>query len=333
MFAKLAKTAALFGAALSVATSTTFLVPSSALAADQTLSVDCSSNGTGASINIDPGSHNVIDLTNCGTLSYPYNGEYFTEDLATVTGDTVLHLNAPTTSTYISFWAANQNKISFNVSAVRPNPDGVLNSTNTIEIDSTYGPNFMVTRNDDGSGNTKLGQLDACAITIGAHPYKVQPINISQSGNYTFRTTDAASQVPGNGMSASPSENLGLAIYQSFQAGTPESGLLGCGIGFGSGDIYAADLSESGQSLSLNLTEFSKTLEPGNYDLVVFTKQNFDASSWTYGAQTATIELWGASNSVTLGSSLANTGGHLDLLYVALGLLVVGVAARRLGKN
>jgi hypothetical protein len=333
MFAKLAKAAALFGAALSVATSAAVLVPSSAQAADQTLTVNCPSNGTGANINVDPGSHNVINVTNCGTLSYPYHGEYFTEDVTTVTGDTTLHLNAPTTSTYISFWADNGNQIAFHVSAVRPNPAGVLNSTTTLEIDSTYGPNFNVTRNDDGSGHTKLGQQDACAITIGAHPYKVQPITISKSGNYTFRTTSAVSALPGYGMSDTPAEHLGLAIYQSFQSGTPETGLLGCGMAFGSGDKSATDLSVTGQSLSLNLTQFSKTLQPGNYDLVVFTKENFDASGWTLGAQTASIELWGASNSVTLGSSLANTGGNLDLLYVGLGLLVVGVSARRLGKN
>jgi LPXTG-motif cell wall-anchored protein len=271
-------------------------------------------------------------MTNCGTPSYPTN-PIWVEDINTVSANSTLHFNAQSEATTSSFWIDGK-LIELRIMALRPNPSGVKNTEQTFAIDGDYAaiPNFRLTTDDTGDGETEINGSNDCAFETGPHPYVMKPFSVDRPASYTFRTISAASEEPG-GMNAPAAFDMGLIIYSSFSPTSPEANVVGCRIGYLDGNASVYDRIPLGEDLSRSLTQVTVQLNPGQYYLIMAPRRYQEDYDWVSGTQTNVIEAWGPSGSIRFGDQLANTGGSSTVAWIGFAFLLVGGSLLALNRR
>lgn len=306
---------------------------SSARAAAHSFQLDCSAVTPGEPVVFAAriGDTGSIAMTNCTTASYTSNPIWI-EDITALPADSTIHFAAQSQAVTSSFWVSSLN-VELRILGSRPVPEGVKSSVQNMIIPADYASTSKLefTTDDTGDGETQLGTDVSCAFQTGPHPYVSKTFSVSATGNYTFRAVEAVSEEP-RGMNSPSAFESGLILYSNFSQANPAANVVGCAIGWDNGTPTTYDETPGGQQLSRGLSEFTSHLSPGTYTLV-FTpyayQQDFD---WTEGAQSNKIEVWGKRDAITL-EGLSNTGYSADAFWLALGLLVIGFALKRISSQ
>jgi LPXTG-motif cell wall-anchored protein len=218
----------------------------------------------------------------------------------------------------------------------------------TTDISLPANPQFMnlVTEDDPEEEDHWLAGRGAdCGLEVGFHPYSTQNVTVTSPGTYTFRVVGTTpNSLRGDlGYEESPIEDPFLAVYRTFDAASPDTGVVGCDDDRGvRGDTRNRVDAVSGAQYDEQWSYFTATLEPGTYDLVLTTYDRYDAATWgetdadlrTWDAQvlTATFELWGPTGGLTISgeSALAQTGSTTATWSLAVGVLALLAGATAL---
>lgn len=320
-------------AALLLGIGGTTLSATSATAATHSFQLDCATLDAGETVFFAAriGDTGSISMTNCSTMSDTYNPIWL-EDITSLPANSTIHFVAQSQALTSSFWVSSH-EVDLRILGSRPVPEGVRSSVQNMIIPSNYASTtkFEFTSDDTGDGETQLGTEVSCPFQTGPHPYVTKTFTVSATGNYTFRAIEAVSEEP-RGMNSPSAFESGLILYSQFSSSNPAQNVVGCGLGWDNGNPNTYDETASGQQLSRGLTEFTSHLSPGTYTLV-FTpyayQQDFD---WTEGAQSNKVEVWGKRDAITL-EGLSNTGYSADSFWLALGLLLLGFALKRISSQ
>ncbi|MEO0049475.1 MAG: hypothetical protein RL556_807 [Actinomycetota bacterium] len=239
-------------------------------------------------------------------------------------------------------------------------PSGSLLLTKDLTIGTSPSQMDVGADNTGGSHGHGLGNNADCHVQVDlgqGHVYESVTVAVSKAGEYTFRgvSTDPISNYLNSDNSYAPMRDPMLALYKGFDPAHPDANVVGCNddindlFGYDNNDL-AEELS-SGQLMEGHLPFFKANLKPGTYTLLLLTWDSMSASQWaagdngnftfTPGAETATIQMWGPSGGLKEGSYkdvLANTGSVVDSTWamVAALMLLAGagvLATRRTKKN
>jgi len=222
-------------------------------------------------------------------------------------------------------------RIGVHVARSFPTPSGSLLVTHQVELPVVI-DQFVVGQDLVDGGWTqenpdfRLGDNRNCRMEPGAHPYSTLTLDISASGEYTFRimgVTPLDEDIIWNSPYF-PSQDLFLAVYSSFDPSSPNSNVVGCN----DDSMSSGNFRYSGTGDGIRLVDdqtpyFTSTLEPGRYTLVTSTYRSSSSAEWATGhnapwssaetwtpqLMTADFELWGPEGSITVVEpALANTG-------------------------
>lgn len=207
-------------------------------------------------------------------------------------------------------------------------PDGQLGQTTEMIVPaedplSTTFPNPLDPGNPDNGCNFSNDGEE--------HVYQTYDFDVSASGEYTFRfveTNPLDGEVFWWGVDSFFMDDPFLAVYSSFNPANPAENVIGCNDDSGNGGITS-----TGYFIQSVYPEFSATLTPGRYTLLLTTFGNSPESDWNQGAQGGTFELWGPPGSFSP-AQLPATGtsddkaaviilvGSITLVLGGLGLII-----------
>lgn len=305
----------------------------SASAATHSFQLDCSTIQPGETVVFAArlGDTGSIAMSNCTTMSDTYN-QIWLEDIVTLPANSTIHFAAQSQAITSTFWVSSH-LVEVRILGARPVPEGVKSSVQNMIIPGNYASTSKLefTSDDTGDGETQLGTTVSCPFQTGPHPYITRTFTVTKSGNYTFRSIEAVSEEP-RGMNSPSAFESGLILYSNFSASNPAQHVVGCALGWEGGNANTYDETSSGQQLSQGLSEFTSHLGPGTYTLVLTpyaAQQDYD---WSEGAQSNKVEVWGKRDAITL-EGLSNTGYSADAFWLALGLLVLGFALKRISAR
>ena len=174
-----------------------------------------------------------------------------------------------------------------------PNPTSTLLSTvditlanQTLDLNNSASWSRITGINPDTLENEIDGRLASnnnCRLSTGSanRYYKTQPINIVEGGSYTFRVVNASSETISDTF---------LALYNSFNTASLDSGLVGCADDYDGPRGARNSFISSGTGFVSAYSYFNVDLIPGNYTAVLTTYSDFAPF---VGNETATVELWG----------------------------------------
>jgi hypothetical protein len=158
-----------------------------------------------------------------------------------------------------------------------------------------------------------LGGVSGCDLGDGGedfHPFVTDTITVSTAGTFTFRIVNSAGVY-----------DPFLALFSGvFDKANPDTGILGCNddSDYSNGDTFVgAGDGYTYPSYNGLWSEFSATLTPGTYTVMLATWGKYDNDDQWYGQRngdsgtgsisTATFEYWGPSGG--LGSSVTPVSG------------------------
>ena len=255
-------------------------------------------------------------------------------------------------------------RIDVEVARSFPTPSGSLLVTHQVELPVVI-DQFVVGQDliDGGwtqaNPDVRLGGNRNCRMEPGAHPYSTLTLDVSASGEYTFRVMDVTpldEDIIWNSPYF-PSQDLFLAVYSNFDPTNPNDNVVGCNDdSMASGNFRYSGTGDSLRFVDDQTPYFTSNLEPGRYTLVTSTYRSSSSALWATGhnspwsseetwtpqLMTANFELWGPEGSITVvdpaAPALANTGQDSTLwssvmvggaAVVALGLALAFTARRK----
>ena len=170
------------------------------------------------------------------------------------------------------------------VATAAATPSGSLLATERVtmptEIDTFEFATDLIGGPDSGVEDN-LGGNAQCEMEVGYHPYRVLPITISTSGEFTFRVIDVTpvDEDLQWGQPYLPSQDLFLAVYTEFDVADAEANLVSCDDNRAEDNVFVVNGGTT--YISDDQTpEFVATLEPGDYDLVLTTNRSSSSADW-----------------------------------------------------
>lgn len=231
-----------------------------------------------------------------------------------------------------------------------PNPQGTLVEDVTLTLPASAS-DVMTVVDDlqyyDSNNDLVLGGIAGCRISMGDHLYSETEIDIDSAGLYTFRVAGVSPQTSKLVFTQDRyylSEPF-LALYSTFTPANGHLGVLACNDDSDLDPESEHYITSSGDLLSVDFPQFSATLQPGTYTLVLTSARSvtdFTGVSTTAGTsgsfspaafgtnESANIELWFAQSQLAATGPSPISGGMLaaGLALVTLGGLVF--ATRRM---
>jgi uncharacterized repeat protein (TIGR02543 family) len=138
---------------------------------------------------------------------------------------------------------------------------------------------------------TLLGDKPECDLFYGSHAYETVTITVSQEAPYTFRYVNS---------NPSYFDDPYLALYSSFNPAAPGANVVGCNDDRNNTEEAGpiTDTTPDGQSLAGTFPEFTATLAPGSYTLVMTTWFFSFATDFTEEGVEGSFELWGPATTI-----------------------------------
>lgn len=300
----------------------------------------------------------VFTLTNC-TDWVQYDNDWNSQDSGAVSGSTY---SGTTRHSYEFYNSDDRAHHFYYINLWGPEAEHVPAGQLLLTKDLTIGtsPSQM----NVGAANQDIEHILAnnpqCGLQVSAgqnHVYSKVDLHVSKAGEYTFRgigSTPGGHYLNGDDPSSALEDPM-VALYKGFDPAHPDRNVIGCNDDLNdqfdyNNNEFVEELS-NGVLMEGHQPYFIATLQPGNYTLLLLTWNSMSASQWaagdngdgltfTPGAETTTVQMWGPSGGLTEGSvnTLANTGSVVDSTWAMVAALMMlagaGVlATRRTKKN